>query len=61
MPDVAVYNSVDELVYHQPSRLSNALIYSNGKVLFVPSVTTKSVCKVNEADWPYGQQVVGSY
>ena len=45
-PDISVYEGVSEpMTYAAPSKMNRALIYPNGRVIWIPQVTIKSVCK----------------
>merc|ERR550517_1359181 len=55
IPDISIYNSVGRMQLNQLPELNRALIYKDGKVLWVPQVTYTSTCQVNETEWLNGQ------
>jgi len=59
-PDIEVYNSPDINHYSISNEFkgaTNALVYPNGEVLFVPPVNLKVICSnFSHAAWPKGEQ-----
>ncbi|CAG2120705.1 unnamed protein product, partial [Medioppia subpectinata] len=55
LPDLMSYNSVD---YGSPRIINtNAIVYRNGNVLWVPPMTLKAMCRVNLKRWPYDEHI----
>jgi len=47
LPDIFVYNAVDELKYLMPTSLMKAIIEPNGHVIFIPPVSFKTGCEIS--------------
>merc|ERR1712212_393432 len=61
VPDIEVYNAADTSQYSLSSQMStgatNALIYPDGEVLFIPPVNLKVLCmNFTHSNWPQGEQ-----
>ncbi|CAG2120029.1 unnamed protein product, partial [Medioppia subpectinata] len=55
LPDLMSYNSVD---YGSPRIINtNAIVYRNGNVLWVPPMTLKAMCRVNLKRWPFDEHI----
>ena len=53
-PDVLLYNSISEAF--DTAYRSNAVIYSNGLVNWIPPAIVQSSCKVNVRYYPFDEQ-----
>ncbi|CAG2118547.1 unnamed protein product [Medioppia subpectinata] len=55
LPDIMNYNDID----YGTQKFANtkALVYKNGKVLWVPPMTLKPLCRVNLKRWPYDEHI----
>ena len=55
IPDIRVYNDIDFTTKKMVD--TNALIYSNGMVMWVPPMTTKALCKLDLKKWPFDEHI----
>ena len=55
IPDIELYNNADPNRIGMRSK-TNALVYSDGEVLWVPPVQVKSYCALSFKYWPFDQQ-----
>jgi len=54
MPDITLYNSATGHDHAKNAASpTKSLIYSNGKIIFVPIVTFVTSCEANLINWPY--------
>jgi len=61
IPDIEVYNAADTSQYSLSSQIltgaTNALIYPDGEVLYIPPVNLKVLCmNFTHSNWPQGEQ-----
>ncbi|KAB0791322.1 hypothetical protein PPYR_03122 [Photinus pyralis] len=55
-PDIFLYNSVGEGEQLPRVGSKNVVVYSKGKVLWVPSIKLTALCDFNMRHWPFDQQ-----
>ncbi|GAB6022897.1 hypothetical protein CHUAL_006992 [Chamberlinius hualienensis] len=57
IPDVTVYNSVNskDQEWSQSSKTRNALVYSNGDVLWIPATSLQVYCNLDMTLYPYDE------
>ena len=55
VPDIELYNNADPNRIGMRSK-TNALVYPDGEVLWVPPTQAKSYCTFNFKYWPFDQQ-----
>jgi len=53
IPDITFYNMIGPMT---PLAETNAIIFANGMVIYVPPVSVQTHCNVNYANWPFGEQ-----
>merc|ERR1719187_2485257 len=60
LPDIEVYNTADFSQYSLSSQLTsatNALVYPDGEVLYIPPVQLQVIChNFSHSAWPEGEQ-----
>ncbi|XP_049633861.1 neuronal acetylcholine receptor subunit beta-4 [Suncus etruscus] len=54
LPDIVLYNNADGS--YEVSLYTNALVWSNGSVMWVPPAIYKSACKIEVKHFPFDQQ-----
>lgn len=63
VPDVMVYNHVDN--HKTKMEWTNALVYPDGNVMWIPPVSHRTLCRFDLRRWPYDENIcfikVGSW
>ncbi|CAG2177856.1 unnamed protein product [Oppiella nova] len=55
LPDLMAYNAME---YNKQKIVNtNAIVYSNGAVIWVPPMTLKALCSVDLSKWPYDEHI----